>query len=222
MAKQKENTPSSPYLAARREWNEQYGSYLSSAKTWKNIAMVSLLLATVSVLGVVYFASQNKLIPYVIEVDGKGRTVQVYPVSKAKTGNPNLIRAQLAQFIMDVRSVTADKNLQVQHIKRAYTHLNSNMAAYGYINTYFKRNAPFEVAKSKTVAIDIQQVLPLTDKTWRVEWQETTYARNGAEKSKHQMTGTATVLETGNVNNQTILLNPTGLLIQEINWSRDL
>ena len=39
-----------PYLDARREWNERYGSYIAQARNWRFAAVVALLLALVCAL----------------------------------------------------------------------------------------------------------------------------------------------------------------------------
>ena len=57
---QNRNQINSPYLDARREWNERYGNYIQAAKTWRYVAFAAISIAIISVTGVVYFASQNK------------------------------------------------------------------------------------------------------------------------------------------------------------------
>src|SRR5690554_1555436 len=125
MGKKKEPTQiSSPYLAARREWNERYGSYIATAKMWRGVAFTSLVIAAVSVGGVVHFASQNKLIPYVVEINADGDTLQVYQADQMLPADRRVVRAQLAQFIQDVRSVSSDVAVQRRSIERAYAHLS--------------------------------------------------------------------------------------------------
>jgi type IV secretory pathway TrbF-like protein len=36
----------SPYLAARREWDERYGNLITRAKNWRIAAFLALLIAT--------------------------------------------------------------------------------------------------------------------------------------------------------------------------------
>ena len=43
-----EHTPDNPYLAARQEWTERYGSYVRAASAWRLVGIVSLSLATLS------------------------------------------------------------------------------------------------------------------------------------------------------------------------------
>ena len=46
-----ENPHSAVYLAARREWNERYGSYIAQANAWRLTALASLGVAFVAVGG---------------------------------------------------------------------------------------------------------------------------------------------------------------------------
>lgn len=211
----------SPYLAARREWNERYGGYISAAKNWRGVGIISLLLAAVCVGGVIYFASQNKLIPYVVEVDSRGNTVTVYKATEMKTVNPNIIKANLGQFIRDLRSVSADMTVQKAAIYRLYTHLKSNTQASIFVDDFFIANSPFKRAEKRTVSVDILQLLPLSDTTWQIEWSEQEFSRDGKRFPKTSYTATATISVGNDVDEKTILLNPIGMMIDNLHWSAD-
>ena len=78
MAKDKFNDyDNNPYLNAKAEWLERYGDYIRQKRNWQIVAFICLVIAFVSVLYVGYMGTQNKLIPYVIEVDKLGNTAQV-------------------------------------------------------------------------------------------------------------------------------------------------
>ena len=58
----------SPYLSARREWNERYGDYIARARNWRWAAFAALGISLVLAIGVVWEAAQSKVVPYVVEV----------------------------------------------------------------------------------------------------------------------------------------------------------
>lgn len=211
----------SPYLAARREWNERYGSYIKQKKIWQIVGILSLIIAIASVIGITYFASQNKLIPYVVEVDERGATVKVYESSKMQEIDQRIVRAQLAQFIKDVRSISPDSVIMKNAIKRLYTHLNSSSQAASFLNDYFTNNNPFEKAKDHTVYVEILQLLPLSPNSWQIEWAEQTYGRDGKNLGKKNFTATLTITTGNSVNEHTILENPIGLEVESLYWSAD-
>ena len=53
-----------PYLNAKQEWLERYGSYISRASNWRMAAFLSLIIAMLSITGNVIQANQVKTIPY--------------------------------------------------------------------------------------------------------------------------------------------------------------
>lgn len=211
----------SPYLLARREWNERYGDYIAQARNWKWVAIISLLISLASVGGVTHFASQNKLIPYVVEIDKRGATVAVYESSKMQAVDPRVIRAQLAQFITDIRTVSPDLTVSKNAIKRIYSHLNNNSQASTFLNEYFSNNSPFEQAREKTVGVEILQLLPLSENSWQIEWAEQTYGRDGKNLGRLNYTATVNISAGNAVSEQTILENPIGMEVLTMHWSAD-
>lgn len=217
----KTKTGKDPYVAAREEWNERYGSYISAANTWKLVAIVCLIVAGISVGGAIYFASQGSLIPYIVEVDGKGRVIDTYPLKQPKVLTPDVIKAQLAQFVTDIKTVTADADLQVKGVKRAYAYLDNTSPAYLTINQYFQNNTPFTRATKETITVEIKQVLPISEKSWRIEWIEHKKTNKGIIISEEGFTGTASI-KVANVLSETALLNPVGLYIESFDWAKNL
>ena len=215
-----------PYLDARREWNERYGSYISRARAWQLIGFLSLLLGLAGVAGIIYFASQNKLIPYVVQVDSQG-AVQAVSSVQAQVIPPDLMsnieRYQVAQFIQDVRSVSPDTAVEKLAIDRAFTHLSAAYPANDAVSEWFKANHPFKRAATETVAVAIKQVIALSAKTFRVEWVETARSRKpGQVPVETSMTATVSFMNGGKVTEQNLLHNPTGLFITDLDWQKQL
>ena len=61
-----------PYLSARREWNERYGDYIARARSWRWAAFGAIAVALALAIGVVWQGAQSKVVPYVVEVDKLG------------------------------------------------------------------------------------------------------------------------------------------------------
>ncbi|MDE0208164.1 MAG: VirB8/TrbF family protein [Candidatus Tectomicrobia bacterium] len=216
----KEGVPS-PYLAARREWNERYGSYIAAARSWRLAAFGALAVAVAAVGGVVYFAGQNKLIPYLVEIHDD-RPIQVTFPGRMPPADPRIIRAQLAQFIWDFRTVTPDAQVQNQAVERLYAHLNPDSAAYLMVNEWMRENIPFQRAAKETVAVEVTQVLPISERTWRLEWLEHPRQRDGKPLPSLRMTALATVGIAREVPVGMVLLNPIGLYVDALEWGEEL
>jgi type IV secretory pathway TrbF-like protein len=211
-----------PYLNARQEWNERYGSYIASAAAWRLTALASLCIAAIAVVGVVYIGSQNRIVPYVVAVDQIGTAVSVGRADVAGPIDPRVMRATLARWISNVRSVYVDAGAQRVLLKEAYATVNRRGAAYNALNDHFRSHDPFERARQETVMVDVQSVLPLTESTWRVEWREEQRGRDGTLISTQQMQATVSVIVSPPTDERAALLNPLGIFVNTFNWSARL
>lgn len=209
-----------PYLNARREWNERYGSYISAVKMWRVIALVALLLCCVSVSAAIWLAAQSKVVPFVIETN-KGEVTTVYKADPTRRDDERVIKAQIARLVIDIRSVTADPDVQTEMVRRVYSHLSSQFPAYRTVNQFFRENTPFDRLKNEGVTVvEVKQIMPISKNTWRIEWIESSRSENGVVKTPVPMIGTMQVVTGGTVDSNTLIYNPIGLRIKEIEWSK--
>lgn len=213
-----------PYLEARREWNERYGSYIAQAATWRMVAVVALLLAIVSVGGLIYVAGKSQFIPYLVEVDGQGRAAAVGPLTEANEQNPMVTKAMLAGFVRNWREVTADIEIQKRRIFAAYAHISQADPSFTTANEYFKANDPFERAKTETVVVEVESPLSLGNGAWQIEWVERRRDRKGKTlgKTKRYQAVLHTAHAKASRDIKRIQVNPVGLYITEFNWTEML
>jgi type IV secretory pathway TrbF-like protein len=214
-----DNPHSAVYLAARREWNERYGSYIVQASAWRLTALASLGVAFVAVVGIAWIGAQNRIVPYVVQTDKLGDAIAVRRADVSAPADPRLVRAQLARWVTDVRSVYVDVAAEKHIVTEAYAMVDRNAAAGPTLNDWFSRNDPFKRAQDDTVGVAVQSVLPLSGNTWRVEWQEETRTRQGGLESSQQWQATITININPPTDDATILVNPTGLYVESFDWS---
>lgn len=81
-----QRAPDNPYLAARQEWSERYGSYVRAASAWRAVGILSLAMAVIGFGYALYLSTQVKLVPYIVEVDKLGNTVS--EVSRNRSNMP--------------------------------------------------------------------------------------------------------------------------------------
>jgi type IV secretion system protein VirB5 len=215
--------PDSPhsaiYMAARREWNERYGDYISQAHTWRLIAIAALGVAAIAVAGNVWQSSQSRVQPFVVEVDKLGDALAVQRADIASPVPVGVIRAQLARYIQDVRSVSIDVQAERAFINEAFAMVDKNGSAFTFLNNYFTANDPFKRAATETVFAHVESVLPLPgSNTWRVEWSEDTVARDGRPEFTKHLEATITVSINPPTTDAAILVNPTGLFVEASPW----
>ncbi len=145
-----------PYLAARAEWLERYGSYIKARNQWRMFAFFCVAAALLSI-GLNAFQSwQHKMVPYVVEVDRLGRVGAVNQAVHAAEVPPRVIQSEIARAVMDWRTVTADFGLQEKMIQRLSAHIAGQ--AKGILRTWYEQNSPYERAKDILVEVKIKSV----------------------------------------------------------------
>lgn len=211
-----------PYLAARLEWNERYGDVIAAARAWRLAALLALAVSLVLAGGAIYLASRSALVPYVVELDRAGLPVRVALAGQGLSAQQQarVIRAQLAQFVRDVREVAPDVALQQRAVARAYSHLSRQHPAFRAVSQFHQAYSPYRA--DSTVTVEIAQILRLSGDSWRVEWQEITRDPKGEAQPPVRLAAVARVQVGGAVREDTLLLNPLGLYVLDFTWSRDL
>lgn len=209
-----------PYLNARQEWLERYGSYINRAAQWRLTAFIALMLLGGSIMGNVIQANQVKAIPYIIEVDKLGKAAVTARADQASAAPLRLIQAEIAACIADWRTVTADIELQKQMIQRLSYFVAGS--AKGVLKEWFTTNNPYEIAKSgKLVHVAIKSLpLPVSANSYRVEWTETTRAHTGVALESHTYEATVSVQINPPTSEAVLLRNPGGVYITSLTASR--
>ncbi len=212
-----------PYLDARREWNERFGSYIAQAATWRFIAVLAMLVAAVAVGGAIYLASQTRFIPYIVEVDQLGRAHAKGTATKASKLDVRIVQAAISDIHENWRNVTMDVEVQKKRVFKLYAHLSTASAAFTTMNTHFQRNDPFKRAVSELVNIEVTSVLKIGEDNWQTEWTETTNNRKGKVINQQYFQSAMKVTYTRETDDQKeINKNPTGIYIADIAWSEIL
>jgi type IV secretion system protein VirB5 len=211
-----------PYLAARREWTARYGSYVAQANAWRSAARAALAIAVLAVGGVVWLGGQNQLVPYVVKVDKLGASVAVDRADRALRPDRAVITAQLARWIVNVRSVYIDAAAQRVFVTDGYAMINSRGDAFAAMNEHMRAHDPFQRAKTETVTVEVQSVLPLAGDSWRIEWREEIKLREAGSALSQHYQATVTIGFNPPVDEATIRANPMGIYVNSFSWAQRL
>lgn len=216
MKSEDKNSPksgSNPYLAAREEWLERYGSFISRASQWRLMAFFSLVVAALSITGNVLQINQQKIVPYVVETDRQGNIQAVAKAVEPSRIPERVIQVEVAKAITDWRTVTVDTELQKRMIDRLSAHAAG--AATGMLKQWYEQNNPYQIAKSgKLVQVEIKGIpLPVSKNSYRVEWIETIRSHQGVQLDQQNYEAIATVELIPPEKEETILKNPGGIYI---------
>jgi type IV secretion system protein VirB5 len=220
----KRATSLNPYLhsAGRQAYQESHGEYVIAARRWRHIGMTALIVAALATTGMVMIAGQAQIVPYVVKVDRLGAAVAVDRADLAAKPDRAVIVAQLARWVMAVRSVWVDAGAQRGLVKEAYAMINARADAYGALNDHMRGHDPFERARTETIAVEVLSVLPISGDSWRIEWREETRSRDGVRAGTREFQATVTISFNPPSDEATIRANPSGLYINSFSWAERL
>lgn len=214
--------PENPYLAARQEWSERYGTYVKAAAAWRIVGILGLAMAVVSFSYAMYLSTQVKLVPYIVEVDKLGTAVTAGFPEQIEYADVRVVRATLGNFVTSFRSITPDAVVQKQYIDRTYALLRTSDPATEKVNAWFRSNSPFEKAKNATVAVEVNNIVALSNQSYQLDWTEFERDRRGRETAVRRFRGIATVTLTPPQDEGVIRLNPIGLYVRDFDWTAQL
>lgn len=140
-----------PYLAARREWDERYGDQMARARNWRTIAVLCTMVALVATSGVVWLSFRSRIVPFVVVTDNLGRPVASGLAEQASTADEQLKRSTVIEWVENLRLVTTDGIARRRAIDRVYAHIASGSPAQTFISDFYRTGQPFTRAQAETV-----------------------------------------------------------------------
>ncbi len=209
----------SPYMTARREWNERYGDFIAAAYHWRLAAFASFAISLLLGGGLIWISGQHKVVPYAVQFDGNGEIVRVARADIASQPAQRQIIAALRNWVIGARTVYVDTRAQKAIIDQTYATTYPSSAAFQALATHHREHNPYERAQSETVEIAVNAIVPISAETWQVEWTETTRQRSGRVVETKQWQGTITIVLTPPTNEAQILVNPLGIYVRQFAWT---
>lgn len=206
-----------PYFDARREWNERYGSYIARARNWRIAAILSLAVNVMLSGGAIWLGSQSKVVPYVVEVDKLGQAAAVGKADAATPLDRRIVKAQLASWIVNVRSVSADPVAEKASLARAYAMVDTSGTQA--LDDYYRGHSPFDVGGHETVACSIDAVLPISDTSYQVQWTEEDRDLQGRLVDTSHWQASLEIRVSLPSDEATLLRNPLGIYVHSVSWT---
>lgn len=211
--------PETPYQRAGQLWDERIGSARVQARNWRLMAFGGLLLAGGLSSALAWQSAQSRIMPYVVEVDEHGAARAVAPVDAEYEPTDPQIAWHLGQFISHVRSRSLDPVLMREDWLSAYEFVTRR--ASHFLGEYARETKPFADVGIRTVSVQVTSIVRASDKSFRVNWIETSYER-GARVDRARWTAVLTVKVKTPKSADALRSNPLGLFVDGIDWSREL
>jgi len=208
------------YLAGRQAWAEAFGSFIQERNLWRLVALLVSIVAILLGAGNIIQLRQQKVIPYMVEVDRAGRISGGQMAKKLETSQ-EMIQYSLGQFITAWRTVTADIALQEKYIKQSS--FMSIGAAKRILAKWYADNNPYISSEKKLVEVRIM-ALPLyvSGETWLVEWTEIERTHKGVERSRTTFQANLIIKRKLPETQQEIINNASGIYVSEISHSKKI
>lgn len=211
--------PVTPYQKAGQLWDERIGTARVQASNWRLIAFGCLALSTGLSGGLLWQSMQDRVVPYVVEVDRFGEARAIAPAIQNYQPDDAQIAWHLGRFIQNVRSVSTDAVLVRQSWLSAYDFATDRAALF--LNEYAKANDPFGQIGTRSVSVQVTSVVRASDSSFQVKWTEQVFER-GSLASTTRWTAILTIVIRPPTNTDQLRKNPLGVFINAIGWSREL
>jgi type IV secretory pathway TrbF-like protein len=209
-----------PYLEARGAFNEMYGSYVKAAHQWKMAAAGCLGLALIMSGGLVAVSLQHKVVPYAVEFNNHAEAVRITRADEMEQPNQNQVRAALRNWLVGARTVYVDRRAQDNLVRATTAMTLPQSAAYQTLANYLQENNPYLIAEKSTVEVVVNSVRSIGEKTWLIEWTETTKEKSGRPISTRIWQGSFTVAIVPPTDESQIFVNPIGLYVEQFSWGQ--
>ena len=212
----------SPYLAARDEWNERYRDLIVAARNWRLLAVTSSVVALVAVLGLIVIGAKPKVIPYIVAVDNLGNVVSQGTAVQASVADDRLIRAALWSWVQDWRMVSSDSTVEKNAIERVYAEIGNGTPAAIRISEAYRDESPLKLAQTETVSVNVRALYASSKDSYEVEWTETTFDLKGEQVGTQNYKGVITISIHPPEDEGLARVNPLGIYVTNVSWSKVL
>ena len=215
-----------PYLSARKEYGDRYGSSVKDAARWRQISFFLIMLCVAFGALMMWMASQNKVIPYIVQVDKQGYAVAIKSSEQGAVADTRVIVATLGGFFVNFKTVITDMSSQKRMVNDVYSYLAKGSAAETFVSHYYQEHNPFVATQDRnryTVQVEIRSIVRSgsNDKSWQVLWSEEKLEQGTIiERTDWRAIVSIAVSPVRELSE--VLQNPLGIFITDINMAQDL
>ena len=211
--------PETPYQKAAQVWDERIGSARVQARNWRTMAFGSLILSAGFAVALVYQSARGTVVPWVVQVDNLGQAQAIAPATADFRPTDPQVAWHLARFIEQTRSIPADPIIVRQNWLRAYEWTTDRGAAA--LNDYARANDPFTKVGKQQIAVEVSSVIRASPDSFRVALTERHF-ENGQLSTTQRWTAILTIVIQPPRDAERIKVNPLGIYVNAINWSREM
>jgi type IV secretory pathway TrbF-like protein len=213
-----------PYLEARRSWDERYGIHLSGTRNWRRAFVACALALLVSLVGNVIQIARQKFTVWVVATDNVGRIVASGPGEHKPAIDDRMKRAALNSWIIALRGVTSDEVVARRNVLEVFQMVAAGSPAAAVLAGYYDPKkggtTPFERAKEQTIDVQVDSIVSASDRTYEMRWTEVVRDLGGEVRGSAHWVAAVTVEQNPPKDEAQARVNPLGLYVTRISWSQ--
>jgi type IV secretion system protein VirB5 len=210
--------PVTPYQRAGQLWDDYVGSARAQMRHWRMITFG--LCGVMAIIGAdnLRLRVEATVVPFLVEIDPTGALLGVEKAGGSRKLSDVQLAYQLGRFISNFRSKSTDPVVIKQNWLDAYAFASGQ--ARQTLNDLANRNDPFANIGHKTVSVEINSVVRLSDTSMQARWTERSYD-DGALASTDRYVGVLTVLERPARGEDALRANPFGFTVDAISFTKE-
>jgi type IV secretion system protein VirB5 len=217
-------TATTPYLDARKAWDERSGRFIQAAKSWRGAFLLCAVALLLSIAGNLVQLARQKFSVWIVAVDSVGRAVASGPAEHKPVIDDRLKRAALNSWIVALRTVTSDEVVARRNILDVFQMTAASSAAATALGNYYDPSkggtTPFARAKEQTVEVQVDSIVTSSDRTYEVHWTEVVRDLGGEVRGSTHWTAAVTVESNPPKDEAQARVNPLGLYVTRISWAQ--
>ena len=209
----------SPYRRAKQVWDDRLGTAKEQARIWRIFGLSMLGVVALSVAGLIYQSSKSRIEPYIVEVGAQKGEVRLVGRPRTQEYEPRegVVRHFLQEWIRNVRAVSGDKEVVRADLLDAYASVVGS--ASGRLDELMSDEKPFELKGRREV--DFQTYNKLSEDSYRVEWVERRYTKDGYLQGKKRIVGVFGVKRRVPRTAEELEKNPLGLFVSHFSLNQE-
>lgn len=167
-------------------------------------------------------SSRSRVFPFVVLIDSLGRPIASGFAEQTTVDDDRVKRSTIFNWIENLRLVTTDGVAQRKAIDSVYSHIANGSSAQNFISEFYRADPPSKRAQTETVSVEVKSVLPTSDRTYEVDWIETTRDLYGAIKATDRWKGSFSIAVNPPTDERLARINPLGIYVTNASWAKVL
>lgn len=213
--------PVNRFNEAQRKYEGYIGNAVVRAANWRLIAFAAIGLSMLLGGGLIYAASRPAAVPYFVEVDKTGAVGNIQRGKQDYRVSEKSIEYFVGQTVQKIRSVPKDAVQYRKSGDEAGYFITKNGAKK--LEALMKEEHPLEDIKAgKATDVEIIGISKVAGKNniYQVRWREKKFEENEL-KEDYTMSGFVTVVLAQPKEESNLAVNPFGIYIDDISWSKE-